>query len=179
MHISRPGSQGDWERRCPGVRGCNAGWTARKRKTEAARSPAPSLSSAPLQLQNISQGSSESRGLLPLPFAIDTDRGCWRDKKETLSSPCQVMDRGLARLFLRNSAHYSQLSEARKHPAPSAPTLLRETESSLRKHEFINSLINHTSYFHGALKNKTFESTFTPTLGLRVTRVGLIIPGCR
>lgn len=97
----------------PRGEGCNAGWTARKRKTEAARPPAPSLSSTPLQLQNISQGSSKSRGLLPLPFAIDTDRGCWRDKKEPLSSPCQAMDRGLAQLFLRSSAHYSQLSEAR------------------------------------------------------------------
>lgn len=39
-------------------------------------------------------------------------------------------------------------------------------EALLSKCDFINSLINHTSYFRGAFKNKTFESMFTPTLGL-------------
>lgn len=64
-------------------------------------------------------------------------------------------------------------------PCPQPAYPLPGTECSLSKYKFINSLINHTSYFHGAFKNKTFESTFTPTLGRRVTRGGLIIPDCR
>lgn len=54
--------------------------------------------------------------------------------------------------------------------APSPPTQLPGTEFLISKYKFINSLINHTSHFCGAFKNKTFESTFAPTLGLRVAR---------
>lgn len=49
-------------------------------------------------------------------------------------------------------------------PHPSHPA--GWDEALLSKCDFINSLINHTSYFRGAFKNKTFESMFTPTLGL-------------
>lgn len=49
-------------------------------------------------------------------------------------------------------------------PHPSHPA--GWDEALLSKSDFINSLINHTSYFCGAFKNKTFESMFTPTLGL-------------
>lgn len=54
-------------------------------------------------------------------------------------------------------------------PCPQPASPLPGAAASLSKYKFINSLINHTSYLHRAFKNKTFESSFTPTLGLSDT----------
>lgn len=59
-------------------------------------------------------------------------------------------------------------------PHPSYPA--GWDEALVSKCGFINSLINHTSYFRGAFKNKTFESMFTPTLGLCATLESLKFP---
>lgn len=46
--------------------------------------------------------------------------------------------------------------------APSPPTQLPGTEFSISKYKFINSLINHTSHFCGAFKNKTLKALSHP-----------------